>query len=205
MNRCIICVIFILGSLLANGQTAIDSISSYKELNMLLQKARKEYVSKENKTIEDDRLMANLYYTLAGKEEERHNYRMSFEYYTNSLSYYKRTRDSSFVYNIQRKIAERYSKAEMYEEALDLYSELLEYYQSKGDLTMQAYTYNDMAKVHRDRGAIDEEQIFLNKAIDINKEINDTSLLITFVIDKVNNYESLDEVDSALMYAFKSF
>ncbi len=190
---------------MAYSQTEVDSIISYKDLNMLLQKARKEYVSKENKTIEDDRKMANLYYTLAGREEERHNYRMSFEYYTNSLQYYKKSRDSSFVYDIQRKIADRYSQAAMYEEALDLYRELLEYHEKKGDLTMQAFIYNDIAKVHRERGAIDDEQIFLNKAIELNNEINDTSLLITFVMDKVNNYESLDEVDSALMYAFKSF
>lgn len=205
MNNWIISGILTLCYLTTTGQSAVDSVRSYKELNILLQNARKEYVSKENKTVEDDRKMATLYYKLATREEEIYNYKMAFEYYTSSLSYFKKTRDTAQVYEIQKKIAERYKAAEMYEEALELYHDLLDYYKKQKDLTNQAYILNDIAKVHSERGAIDEEQLYINRAIKINEKINDTTLLITFVLDKVRNYELLNELDSALMYAFKAF
>jgi signal transduction histidine kinase len=205
MNRWIIFGVLTIWVFNCFGQFKPDSTYTYTELNTLLQEARRNYISKENKTVEDDRMMANLYFVLAESEEERLNHKMSFEYYTNSLSYYKKTRDTAQVYEIQRKIAERYKDAGMYEESLELYQELLDFYQSKEDLASTAYILSDMAKVHKERGVSDEEQEYINRAIALNRIIKDTSLQISFIIDKVNNYERLNEVDSALLYAFKAF
>ena len=138
MNRWKLIFAFFLLTYSGYSQFDIDSSYTYKELNVILQKARKNYITKENKTVTDDRMMANLYFTLAESEENRYNFKRSFEYYTNSLSYYKKTKDTSQVFEIQKKIAERYKAAGMYEEAIELYNELLDYYKSKNDLVSTA-------------------------------------------------------------------
>ena len=205
MNRSINTLLFCCLSYIGLAQINIDSTYSFKDLNILLQEARQNYITKAQKTTEDNQIMADLYFLLAEYEENRFNHKRSMEHYTSSLQFYKQTKDTSQIYRIQETIAERYRKAELFQESLELYQELLEYHTEMNDERKQSIILSNIAKVHRDRGNIDQEQEFINKAINLNKKLRDTSLMIDFVMERVRNYERLNELDSALMIASQVF
>ena len=145
-------------SLTGFAQVNLDSTYTSKELYEILSKARKNYISKADKTVPDHQYMADLYYQLANYAVKRYDYKKSMEYYTSSLPFYRQTNDTIQIYKVQEIIAQRYRRATLYQESLDLYQELLEYYTIKNNEKKVANILSEMAKVHGDRGNTDMEQ-----------------------------------------------
>lgn len=196
MRYIIILLLFLFPFVAGNSQVSVnvDSSYSYPELNRMLKEARNN--------LNDLKTLADIYFKLAESEEIRFKYDRSFEYYTNSLAYYQKLKDTVQIYKVQEAIADRYKSAQLYDESIDLYQDILDYYVSQKNFAKMAQIYSNIANVHRDRGNIDKEQEFINRAIAANKNVNDTLLTIEFIMDKVKNYERLNEIDSALYTAF---
>jgi two-component system NarL family sensor kinase len=180
--------LFILTSLPA--QVDKEKSYTYEELNALLSQAR---------VLKDHRMLGDVYYLLSIYEEEvNSDLKKSFDYLTRSRERYALLEDSLEMYTVDERIAHRNFSAGFLNEALEKYEEMLLYYQTSKNLFKEAHTLYKIAQVYKEKGDIDIEYQFLNKAIDLNKTLKDTSLQINFMINQVENYERLNELDSAL-------
>jgi signal transduction histidine kinase len=198
-------IIILLFTLRLSAQINLDSTYTKEQLETLLQLAMDNYALKTVKSEEDHRYIADIYYLNAKSADETFNNRKSFDYYLSSLKFYKIVGDSAKVNKINHAIALRYRKAGLFQESEDLYNQILKYYSKKEDLKMKAVVLFDLALLYQERGYIEEEQKYINEAIKVNNSLNDTSLLIRFMMEKVNTYLRLNELDSALWVAFKAF
>ena len=187
------------------SQGVLDSNYTFTELNDMLEGARDTFRQKDQLGDEDIRRLADVYFLLAEYEESRFRHKRSFDNYTQSLRYYKRIQDTLQMFNIERQIADRYHKIELYSESLELYEELLAHYRGINDKYNEADVLFEMATVYKDKGDIDLEQIYLKKAALVNRSLKDTTLLLKFTMERVDNYERLNEIDSALIFAFRAF
>jgi|GEM_PF-6400699 len=78
--------------------------------------------------------LAAIYYLLGQYEEEAFNKSgQAFEYYTRSKEYYEIAGDTTMMHTLELKIAERFAAAGMYQEAIELYDEALNYYTTEQD------------------------------------------------------------------------
>lgn len=180
-----------------SAQTHIDSTYSFTQLNDHLKEARDS---------KDIRELAINYYLLANFESEINaNQIQAFDYYTRAIEYYRILDDIEKINEIKYIIGNRYADAGLYKEAIDQYQELLTYYEENDNLYMRTYLFAKLADVYHITGAIDQEYEYLNKSIDLNKSLRDTSLMIDFMLKKARNYTTLNERDSALVMSFKAF
>ncbi len=180
-----------------SAQTHLDSTYSFTQLNENLKKAR------DTKDIRD---LAINYYLLADFEAEINgNQIQAFDYYTRAIEYYRILDDKEKINEIKYIIGNRYADAGLYKEAVDQYEELLTYYEENDNLYMRTYLFSKLADVYHITGNIDQEYEYLNKSIELNKTLRDTSLMIDFMLKKSRNYVTLNEKDSALVMSFEAF
>lgn len=198
-------IIILLFALEAYAQVNLDSTYTRDQLETLLQSARVNYGLKTEKSISDHRYLADVYYLNAQYADRTFNHRRSFDFFLSALKFYKIAGDSTKVNKINHAIALRYKKAGLYQESENIYRQILEYHQRVGDLKMEATILFDMAQLYQERGDLELEQKYINAAIKVNNQLKDTSLLIRFMMEKVNSYLRLNELDSALWVAFKAF
>lgn len=173
------------------AQMPLDSLYSYDALNDTLQRARND---------KDIATLAITYRRLADFESEiNSNQIQAFDYYTRAIEYYRILGQEDRINEIRFIIANRYVDAELYAEAIDQYEELLQYYRNNGNTYMQTHLLAKLADVYNITGDIDKEYEYLNIAIDLNRELKDSTLMIDFLMKKVRNYLVLSEPDSALL------
>ena len=180
-----------------SAQTDLDSTYNFNRINENLEKAR---------DTKDIRELAINYYLLANFEAEINgNQIQAFDYYTRAIEYYRILDDIEKINEIKYIIGNRYADAGLYKEAIDQYEELLLYYEETGNLYMRTYLLTKLADVYHITGDIDQEYEYLNKSIELNKSLRDTSLMIDFMLKKSRNYVTLNEKDSALIQSFNAF
>ena len=131
------------------SQGVLDSNYTFTELNDMLEGARDTFRQKDQLGDEDIRRLADVYFLLAEYEESRFRHKRSFDNYTQSLRYYKRIQDTLQMFNIERQIADRYHKIELYSESLELYEELLAHYRGINDKYNEADVLFEMATVYK--------------------------------------------------------
>jgi len=183
-----------------SSQVYVDSTYTYKELTDMLSEARQTLVGSSKSDL------AAVYYLLGRYEAENFNKSgQAFEYYTRSKEYYEIAGDTTMVHNVELLIADRYAKAGMYQEAIELYEVALLYYQEEQNLYKVTHIQNDMGKVYLEKGDAEKGLSFLNSAIELNKELKDSILLVEFLFNKIRSYEQLNELDSALLVSFDAF
>ena len=179
------------------GQDVSDSIYNYSTLNEKLQLARES---------KDKPALANIYFLLANFEAEINGNQIeAFDYYTRAIEYYRILGNIEKINEIKNIIANRYTDAGLYAEAINQYEELLKYYQKTDNLHMHTHLLAKLADVYNITGDIDKEYVYLNRSITLNRQLKDTSLMVDFMMKKVRNYKSLNEVDSALVMSFQAF
>lgn len=200
MKSLTVAIMMLLSSVQSMGQISIDSTYSYKQLNDMLSEARQGDIltNREN--------LAAVYYLLGQYEDQNFNKSgQAFEYYTRSKDYYDIVGDSSMVHNVELLIADRYRTAGMYQEAIDLYETALQYYQEKEDLFQITHIHNDLSKVYNSQGDAEKGLKYLNQAMRLNESLQDSLLQVEFLLNKVNTYAQLNEIDSALLVSFDAF
>ncbi len=179
------------------SQVNIDSSYSLVQLEDFLEQAR------ENQSHQE---LADTYFLLADYEESiNSDFQKSFEYYTRSLDYYKIGNNIEQIHKIKKRIAERYLISDLYTEAINIYEELLNYYRGDEHLRERTYLFSDLSKVYRKQGDLEKEYFYLNKSLELNKVLQDTLLEVEFLFDKIQNYETLSELDSAIVLSFTAF
>lgn len=187
---CLLCIV-------SRSQKLIDSTWNYSEINEALDLAR---------NAKDINSLALNYYKLADFESEINGNQMqAFDYYTRSIEYYRILGNTEKINEIKYIIGNRYAEAELYSEAIGQYENLLEYYEQTDNLYMRTHIMDRLADIYHITGDIDKEYEYLNKSIEYNLTLRDTSLMVNFMLKKVRNYESLNEIDSALVMSFQAF
>lgn len=172
------------------GQIDLERTYTYDELNELLSSARE---------LKDHRMLGDAYYLLSIYEEDINtDMKKSFDYLTRARERYSLVGDSMQMYKVDERIAYRNFHAGFFNEALEKYEEMLVFYSAKGVLSKEAHINYKISQIYSEKGDIDIEYSFLNNAIKLNETLKDTSLQISFMLNQVDNYVKLNELDSAL-------
>lgn len=182
------------------SQVSIDSTYTYGELNQMLSKARK------GSTTESKKELGVIYYLLGKYEHENfNNSGEALKYFTRAKDYFEIIKDTALVYEVELLFADRYSLIGMYQEAIEKYNYSLEYYINQNNLFQITHINNELSKVYLEKGDSEMALDYANKAITLNKQLKDTLLSVGFLIDKINAYVNINELDSALMLSFQAF
>jgi len=186
-------LLFLLCGYRVAAQINIDSTYTKSELDKML-------ISAQERNDRDS--LAAVYYLLAEFEADNF-YRVgnSLDNYNKAKSYYNRLQDSLMVSTIDRAIGKKYMKSGYYQEALESYEKALEYFTRKNDLKNIAYLNFEISQVYKARTDPEQELKYLNQAIELNEELNDSTLMVEFMLRKIKSYETLNELDSAVMLA----
>jgi signal transduction histidine kinase len=180
-----------------SAQVDLSKKYTLETLQEMLQKARSENNQKD---------LADVYFLIAEiQEKEKFNSELALELYIRANQYYEKIGDLKQSNVIKRYLAERYSKSGFLLESLGLYREVLNYYQSIKDSLMQARLHYDISKVLAVRADMEESLNSLQRAITLNESIQDTSLMVNILLDKVSKYILLNERDSALITSTLAF
>lgn len=187
----------LIGLVPLSAQFHKDSTYSYAELQKILQLSRSS---------NDQKTLAEVYIKLAEYEGDVFSeFEKSFEFYRRALEYFKILKDSSGIHSTNHAIAKRYLDAGFYIESISMLQELATVYNSKNELLNVAYVYYDLNRAYKDRGDVETSNEYLKKAGDLNKIFNDTLLELQILFDKIGNFESGLELDSAIVITFKAF
>ncbi|MBK8626555.1 MAG: hypothetical protein IPN86_13610 [Saprospiraceae bacterium] len=79
------------------------------------------------------------------------------------------------------------------------------FYDKNNNLHKLAQVFFDLNQTYKARGDHDLSIQYLAKTMSINKKLNDTTLLIRILFDKISSFENSFELDSALVTAFYAF
>ncbi len=178
--------------------TTIVLDSSYTEnsLNKILQKARKS---------RDHYTLANVYFKLGEYEEdELNNNHRAFDYYTRSLDYYKLIKDTTQLNVVKERIAIQYVKSGLYDDAIDGYKDLIQYYKEKDDVYQQTKLVGKVSDIYLEKGDTEKKLEYLDLAKRLNRILKDTTFMIENMHRTVLNYKFLNELDTALSIANRS-
>ncbi|MBK9735672.1 MAG: sensor histidine kinase [Saprospiraceae bacterium] len=189
-------IYFLFTNVLA-GQYNADSTYTYQELNKILEQAR---INKDQKTL------ASVYVKLADYEGDvLSDFKTSFKYYRNALEYYKVTGDSTGVHETNQAIARRYYQTGFFDESINILQNLVSIYSNKNEISKLADIYFEINKAYKARGDNEKSIEYLEKAIYLNQQLNDTILLTNILIDKIQSFELNSELDSAIATAYQVF
>lgn len=190
-------IVIILLNINLSAQVELDRVYPYDSLYQMLEKAREEKNSQK---------IADLYFLLA-KYEETNFVRSenTLEYYLRAKQYYQRVADTIKINEIDLLIGQRYAKAGLYLEAINIYQRLLDYYSIRKDSFYMAHTNYLLSKVSLLRADNEKALEYINRAILISNLAKDSTSLINYSIEKITCYQKLNELDSALIIAFDAF
>ena len=178
------------------GQIDLDSTYKVSELEQMLKDAQISR-NKEN--------LAAAYYLLAQFEAENFdNSGNAFKNYVNSREYYDILKDSFMMGRIDKAIGIEYLQSGYYQESLQSFNKALAYFSEVEDLKNITYINYYISQLYRDKIDPEMELKFLNKSIELNRELNDSSLMVEFLINKIGSYETLNELDSAELVAIQT-
>ena len=177
----------------------IDLSASYTlaELQSMLIEAREQKSQKD---------LADIYFLLAEHQENKlFNSELALELYIRSKQYYENTSNQTQSNKIKTYIADRYFRSGFLKEALETYQEVLTYYRSIDNERGKAYVLYEMSKIYEEKADIELSLQALEEVIRINRTLQDSSLLVDIYLDKVKNYITVNERDSALITSTIAF
>lgn len=154
------------------------------------------------RTAKDNPSIASTYFKIA----EYYRYKSydidkAFENFEIARQYYVISNNRDLVNHIDEFIAERYSNLGFYSEAIEIYQKLITVYANMSDSRALANIYFELSNVYRQRGDGEKNLQYLNLAISANNIINDSLLHSKIMLNKIQSYAQLNEVDSALITA----
>jgi signal transduction histidine kinase len=150
----------------------------------------------------DNSAIANTYFKIA----EYYRYKSydidkAFQNFEFARQHYALSKNRAFMNHIDEFIAERYTNLGFYSEAIEIHQKLLNYYASINDSRSLANLYFELSNVYRLRGDAENNLQYLNLAIKANDVIKDSLLYSKIMLNKIQSYAYLNEVDSALIIA----
>jgi len=175
----------------------LDSTYSESDLNEILKTARAEI---------DHKALADVYFKLAEVEaNENVDPVNAFENYTRSLDYYKILGDTMQTNLIKERIAYHYKETELYDEAHEIFDELIEYYKTKNDRHNEMKIAMGISEIYERQADIENERKYINICKDINNEVQDTNFMIKILLKEAENFEEMSVLDSASSTVLRAF
>lgn len=148
--------------------------------------------------------IAKSYYKLGEYYQYRKNdLEKAFHNYLIARQYFVRISDFDYIKYIDEFVADRNISLGFFEEGLSLYEELVSYYIAKGDSASVAIMYHKCSKAAKQRGDIEAQINYQNKLTSYKSSAG-TGLILSMMIDKIENYIQLKERDSALITAIET-
>lgn len=179
------------------SQVEMDGNYSFEELNTILENAR---LQKDQKTL------SRVYYLLAEYEADVFaNYDKSLEYYSRAKQYFQILGDSFNVSKTQHAIGKKYMKTGFYNETESILKGLLQKPYAENYPNNKAWILFELAELSKLRGDQYTALQLMENARAVNQFAGDSLLEAKYSIGKIDSYINLNELDSALMSAFKAF
>ena len=175
------------------SQINIDTTYRISELESMLKEARKSNIKED---------LAASYYLMA--EFEANNFDQSgdaFKNYANSREYYAILKDSLMMSRIDKALGIKYLQSGYYQEALLSFNKAMKYFIKTKDLKTITFINFHISQIYRNKVDPENELKYLNKAIQLNSKLKDTTLLVEFMIHKIGSYVTLSELDTAEIIA----
>ena len=177
------------------SQRLLKKNDTYEILKDKLDEAR---LKKDYAEIAKSYFKLGEYYQYSKNDLEK-----AFHNYLISRQYFVRVSDFDYIKYIDEFVADRNISLGFFEEGLNLYEELISYYSAKGDSSSVAVMYHKCSKAAKQRGDI-EAQIGYQNKLSSYKSSAGTNLILSMMIDKIENYIQLKERDSALITAIET-
>lgn len=187
-------LLLLLCSGMLSAQISLDSTYSYGGLQALL---------KDGQQKRDFRQQAMAYFLMGQYEEtQTHNTPKAFEYITKCVDLCKITNDSATLFRAKLSLANYYVETDLKDEAIRLLTEAKDYYERKNNLRLMTRALARLSEVYRMLGEYEKEQSFLDQCLNFNKYLRDTLLEISFLFNKVYNYEHQQQLDKAIALSY---
>lgn len=142
--------------------------------------------------------MAEVHQQFGDYYFKTNNYDDSFRSYKRSMDLYEKIGDSTQLYEVKLSLADLYIFQDLDDGAERLLHEAIHYYSREKKGVELATAYLDLSRIYLDREDFKKEIYYLNKSVNINRQLKDTILDITISIEKSNSYIRLGEENKAL-------
>ena len=172
----------------SNPSTA-DTLYSYQQLMQFFSDAMSN---------SDIWRMAEVHQQFGDYYFKTNNYDDSFRSYKRSMDLYEKIGDSTQFYEVKLSLADLYIFQNLDDGAERLLQEAIHYYNQEKKGVELATAYLDLSRIYLDRADFKKEIYYLNKSVNINRQLKDTLLDITISIEKSNSYIRLGEENKAL-------
>lgn len=198
MIRSFFILILILSGLsLTVGQIDLNGKYTYDELLNILENAR---LDKDQKTL------SKVYYLLAEYEANvLGNYDKSLEYYSRAKQYFQILGDSFNVSKTQHSIGKKYMKTGFYNESESLLTSLLKKPYAENYPQNKSWILYELAEISKLKGDHYTALQLLEDSKNVNQFGGDTLLEAKYSIGRIDAFIVLNELDSALISAFRAF
>lgn len=174
-----------------------DSVYSYKDLDKILQLARSN---------NDHKTLAEVYIKMGDYEGDvLSEYDKSLIFYKNAMDYFKLLKDSNRVVETNQMIAKRYIDAGIYDEAVNILTNIESIYLRNQKKEGLAHIYFDLNRAYKAMGDIEKSIEYLAKAKAMNDIVRDPVFMMAILLDQIQSFELSYELDSALQKAFVVF
>lgn len=142
--------------------------------------------------------LAMNYSLLGDFKISKENQVEAFKAYTKSINYYGAVDDSTNYYQVSLKLADYYVNANLANDAFNLHLQAINFFNREKLEKHLAPVYAGLAHLYKNKGKLEEQNIYINKAISSNKIVKDTILDIALHIEKAELYETLEYYNQAL-------
>ena len=138
-----------------------------------------------------------LYFSKNKKED-------ALKYYTKSIHYYGILDDSLNYYRINIDIADYYFESRLFPDALKIREQALRFFEREKIPTMQMLLCTKIAEVYRMQNKREQVRYFLEKGLQTNKIVKDTTYEIQGQLQKAKIYEETGKYSKAIAAAYKA-
>lgn len=178
-------------------QIDINGTYSYEELQSTLEKARLD---------KDQETLGKVYFLLAEQEANLFgNYDKSLEYYSRAKQYFQILGDSFNMSKTHHAIGKKYMKTGFYIESESILKSLLKKPYAENYPNNKSWILYELAELSKLRGDNYSALLLMEEAKNVNYFQGDSLLEAKYSIGKIDAYIMLNELDSALISAFKAF
>lgn len=176
--RTLLLFLFLLFTASLFAQPEFDNRLSYDQIQALL---------KEGISPRDLRKQAMAWYHWAYYDEEQTGIPdVGFEYLKRSAELFLEARDTLAYYRVRSDLADHLSSRKLWDEAIKMQQEALDYYEKTGNLRYETQLLAKLSRVYANKGDEKQAATLKRKFSAKNYELRDTILEITMVMDAVH-------------------
>lgn len=176
--RTLLLSLFLLFTASLFAQPEFDNRLSYDQIQALL---------KEGISPRDLRKQAMAWYHWAYYDEEQTGIPdVGFEYLKRSAELFLEAQDTLAYYRVRSDLADHLSSRKLWDEAIKMQQEALDYYEKTGNLRYETQLLAKLSRVYANKGDEKQAATLKRKFSAKNHDLRDTILEITMVMDAVH-------------------